>query len=61
VHRRFRGSFGHDPTAGIVGPQRQPIVRDLYFYAARPLPEYVRQVQRGGSIPDWGRIASFSV
>ncbi|MEW6344227.1 MAG: DUF2958 domain-containing protein [Paraburkholderia sp.] len=38
--------------ASIVGPQQRPIVRDLYFYAARPLSEYVQLAQRDGSIPD---------
>jgi hypothetical protein len=38
--------------AGIVGPQQRPVLRDLYFHAARPLSEYVRLAQRDGSIPD---------
>ncbi|WP_219953232.1 DUF2958 domain-containing protein [Dickeya zeae] len=38
--------------AGIVGPHQQPIQRDLYFRASRPLSEYVRLAQRDGSIPD---------
>lgn len=38
--------------AGIVGPRQQPILRDLYFHAARPLSEYVQLAQRDGSIPD---------
>lgn len=40
-----------DLTA-IVGPQQRPVLRDLYFHAARPLSEYVRLAQRDGSIPD---------
>lgn len=38
--------------AGIVGPRQQPIQRDLYFRASRPLSEYVRLAQIDGSIPD---------
>lgn len=38
--------------AGIVGPRQQPIQRDLYFRASRPLSEYVRLAQTDGSIPD---------
>lgn len=38
--------------AGIVGPHHRPVSRDLYFYATRPLSEYVQQAQRDGSIPD---------
>ncbi|MCI4004737.1 DUF2958 domain-containing protein [Dickeya dianthicola] len=37
---------------GIVGPHQQPIRRDLYFRASRPLSEYVRLSQIEGSIPD---------
>jgi len=38
--------------ATIVGPRQQPILRDQYFYASRPLSEYVRLAQIDGSIPD---------
>ena len=38
--------------ASIVGPRQQPIQRDLYFRASRPLSEYVRLAQTDGSIPD---------
>ena len=38
--------------ASIVGPRHQPILRDKYFRASRPLSEYVRLAQRDGSIPD---------
>lgn len=38
--------------ASIVGPRKRPILRDLYFQAARPLSEYVRLAQLDGSIPD---------
>ncbi|MCI4214277.1 DUF2958 domain-containing protein [Dickeya dianthicola] len=38
--------------ASIVGPRHQPILRDKYFRASRPLSEYVRLAQINGSIPD---------
>ena len=38
--------------AGIVGPHLQPILRDKFFRASRPLSEYVRLAQIDGSIPD---------
>ena len=38
--------------AAIVGPRQQPILRDKYFRASRPLSEYVRFAQINGSIPD---------
>ena len=28
--------------ASIVGPNKQPVARDLYFQAVRPLSEYLR-------------------
>ena len=46
------GTVKLSDLAGIAGPQRQPIMRDLYFYAARRLSEYVELAQRDGSIPD---------
>lgn len=38
--------------ATIVGPQRLPVRRDLHFYAARPMSEYLRLAQANGSIAD---------
>ena len=38
--------------ASIVGPRHQPILRDKYFRASRPLSEYVRLAKIDGSIPD---------
>ena len=38
--------------ASIVGPNKQPVARDLYFQAARPLSEYLRLAQENGSIVD---------
>ncbi|WP_425513008.1 DUF2958 domain-containing protein [Stenotrophomonas maltophilia] len=46
------GTVKLSDLAGIVGPQQRPVLRDLYFHAARPLSEYVRLAQRDGSIPD---------
>lgn len=46
------GTVKLSDLAGIVGPQQRPVLRDLYFYAARPLSEYVQLAQRDGSIPD---------
>ena len=38
--------------ASIVGPNKQPVMRDLYFQAVRPLSEYLRLAQENGSIVD---------
>ncbi|EJV1369398.1 DUF2958 domain-containing protein [Pseudomonas aeruginosa] len=46
------GTVKLSDLAAIVGPQQRPVLRDLYFQAARPLSEYVRLAQRDGSIPD---------
>jgi len=46
------GTVKLSDLAGIVGPHRKPVLRDLYFRASRPLSEYVRLGQRDGSIPD---------
>lgn len=46
------GTVRLSDLAAIVGPQQRPVLRDLYFHAARPLSEYVRLAQRDGSIPD---------
>ena len=46
------GTVKLSDLAGIVGPRQQPIQRDLYFGASRPLSEYVRLAQNDGSIPD---------
>jgi hypothetical protein len=46
------GTVKLSDLAGIVGPQQRPVLRDLYFHAARPLSEYVQLAQRDGSIPD---------
>jgi hypothetical protein len=46
------GTVKLSDLAAIVGPRQQPIQRDLYFRASRPLSEYVRLAQIDGSIPD---------
>ncbi|AOV05363.1 DUF2958 domain-containing protein [Delftia tsuruhatensis] len=38
--------------ASIVGPRHQPVMRDRYFQAVRPLSEYLRLAQENGSIVD---------
>ncbi len=38
--------------ASIVGPRKQPVMRDRYFQAARSLSEYLRLAQENGSIVD---------
>ena len=38
--------------ASIVGPNKQPVMRDRYFQAVRPLSEYLRLAQENGSIVD---------
>lgn len=46
------GTVKLSDLAGIVGPQQRPVLRDVYFRAARRLSEYVLLAQRDGSIPD---------
>lgn len=46
------GTVKLSDLTGIVGPRQEPIRRDLYFRASRPLSEYVRLAQRDGSAPD---------
>ena len=38
--------------ASIVGPSKQPVMRDRYFRAVRPLSEYLRLAQENGSVLD---------
>lgn len=38
--------------ASIVGPNKQPVMRDRYFRAVRPLSEYLRLAQENGSVVD---------
>jgi hypothetical protein len=46
------GTVKLSDLVGIVGPQQRPVLRDLYFHAARSLSEYVQLAQRDGSTPD---------
>jgi hypothetical protein len=38
--------------ASIVGPHRQPVMRDRYFQPVRRLSEYLRLAEENGSITD---------
>lgn len=38
--------------ASIVGPRQQPVMRDRYFLAVRPLSQYLRQAEEYGAIVD---------
>ena len=46
------GAVKLSDLASIVGPRKQPVTRDRYFQAARPLSEYVRLAQENGGIVD---------
>ncbi|QIL44206.1 DUF2958 domain-containing protein [Acidovorax sp. HDW3] len=46
------GEIKLSDLASIVGPRRQPVMRDRYFRAARTLSEYTRLAQENGSIVD---------
>ena len=46
------GSIKLSDLATIVGPQRIPVRRDLYFHAVRPMSESLRLAQANGSITD---------
>jgi hypothetical protein len=46
------GTVQLSALASIVGPRQQPVMRDRYFQAVRPLSEYVRLAQESGSITD---------
>ncbi|MCO3309364.1 DUF2958 domain-containing protein [Pseudomonas aeruginosa] len=46
------GTVKLSDLASIVGPRKQPLMRDRYFQPARRLSEYVRLAQEDGSIPD---------
>lgn len=36
----------------IVGPRKQPVMRDRYFQPTRRLSEYLRLAEENGAIPD---------
>ncbi|WP_395026125.1 DUF2958 domain-containing protein [Comamonas odontotermitis] len=46
------GEIKLSDLASIVGPNKQPVMRDEYFKAVRPLSEYLRLAQENGSILD---------
>ncbi|MBN7865803.1 DUF2958 domain-containing protein [Pseudomonas aeruginosa] len=46
------GTVKLSDLAGIVGPNEQPVMRDRYFQATRPLSEYVQLAQENGSTTD---------
>ena len=46
------GTVKLSDLASIVGPRQQPVMRDRYFQAVRPLSEYLRLAQENGSIVD---------
>lgn len=46
------GTIRLSDLASIVGPKQQPVMRDRYFQAVRPLSEYLRLAQENGSIVD---------
>ncbi|QWF59791.1 DUF2958 domain-containing protein [Ralstonia solanacearum] len=46
------GTVKLSDLASIVGPRQQPVMRDLYFQAVRPLSEYLRLAQKNGSVVD---------
>lgn len=46
------GEIKLSDLAAIVGPRKQPVMRDRYFEAVRPLSEYLRLAQENGSIVD---------
>ncbi|TKR54347.1 DUF2958 domain-containing protein [Allopusillimonas ginsengisoli] len=46
------GTVQLSALASIVGPRKQPVMRDYYFRAVRPLSEYVRLAKINGSIID---------
>ena len=46
------GQIKLSDLASIVGPNKQPVMRDRYFKAVRPLSEYLRLAQENGSIVD---------
>ncbi|KPG01330.1 hypothetical protein IP86_04705 [Rhodopseudomonas sp. AAP120] len=47
-----QGTVKLSDLAGIVGPLKQPVMRDRYFQPARALSEYVRLAQENGGIVD---------
>lgn len=46
------GEIKLSDLASIVGPRQQPVMRDRYFRAVRPLSEYLRLAKENGSVLD---------
>ena len=46
------GTVKLSDLASIVGPHRQPVMRDHYFQPVRRLSEYLRLAEENGSIVD---------
>jgi hypothetical protein len=46
------GTVKLSDLASIVGPRRQPVMRDRYFQPVRRLSEYLRLAEENGSITD---------
>lgn len=46
------GTVKLSDLASIVGPHRQPVMRDRYFQPVRRLSEYLRLAEENGSITD---------
>jgi len=47
-----QGTVKLSDLAGIVGPLKRPVLRDLYFRPTRTLSEYTLLAERDGAIPD---------
>ncbi|HCW0315786.1 TPA: DUF2958 domain-containing protein [Pseudomonas aeruginosa] len=46
------GTVKLSDLASIVGPRKQPVMRDRYFLPTRRLSEYLRLAEENGAIPD---------
>ena len=46
------GTVKLSDLASIVGPRQQPVMRDRFFKAVRPLSVYLRLAQEDGTVPD---------
>ena len=47
-----QGTVRLSELAGIVGPRRQPVMRNRYFRPTRTLSEYARLAEQDGATPD---------
>ncbi|MCY1280153.1 DUF2958 domain-containing protein [Pseudomonas aeruginosa] len=47
-----QGTVKLSDLASIVGPLKQPVMRDRYFHPTHTLSEYTRLAERDGAIPD---------